>query len=676
MDRGNWRDNADKEPTSALFNGGGRGGGRGRGGRRGGAAPGRTGRSGGRGDHGHGLSSEHTSTSGPPPPYSTRDAIWQGMHEAVEEETQSTINETVDLLSASVNAALALDGEGGGAAGETARDRSARATKQWSTQVRRACRALSRMQRVSLAFLSDTTPSMAPHIEAVKEQCVEIVAILQRSGCELEGLAFVGYKDWQYGDDHFEVLDFTHVVDKFKDFVASVQAGGSSTPKHRDYPEDVLGGMDKAINALSWPEKSGTRVIFHFGDAPHHGKRYYKHRDDFPNGHPEDPDTRALFDAMKARGIDYYFGRITDGCDAMLDHFDELHGQPVARLDLKNAANMTAAVIDSVSESVSANSEKESAGHGGSERAYELHPGEPEYEDVLSLSCKLQAMASPGSVADIRDNWDAKLTAITVGVKVAPNPFSKGTQRLAYHAQLLHKNGAVENVVFKEFLKELPTEGDAADRARYIVSMDAQSVAHKLSVDFNNAVARAGAKAMQTRFLKLKLACVETEDGTMRYFTSEQLFRDGLVMVKLTNNYGFVASCVGAPDPEEEKTVTAEETTPGAGPARPLAPAAAAAGDAAPSAGEFQRMIETATAFSHFSHQHTGGYLLVADLQGIRTSATRHDKLLLTDPAIHCKYPRFGSTNLGVRGMDRFFATHECNAICKALKLKPVPMSK
>ena len=43
---------------------------------------------------------------------------------------------------------------------------------------------------------------------------------------------------------------------------------------------------------------------------------------------------------------------------------------------------------------------------------------------------------------------------------------------------------------------------------------------------------------------------------------------------------------------------------------------------------------------------------------------------VLTDPAIHCKDPRFGSTNLGQVGMESFFEVHECNRVCTKMCLK------
>ena len=50
-----------------------------------------------------------------------------------------------------------------------------------------------------------------------------------------------------------------------------------------------------------------------------------------------------------------------------------------------------------------------------------------------------------------------------------------------------------------------------------------------------------------------------------------------------------------------------------------------------------------------------------------------HDasKYVLTDPAIHCKDPRFGTTNLGQVGMESFFEAHECNMVCARMRLRP-----
>eukprot|EP00928_Gymnodinium_smaydae_P055555 TRINITY_DN39070_c0_g1_i1.p1 TRINITY_DN39070_c0_g1~~TRINITY_DN39070_c0_g1_i1.p1 ORF type:complete len:785 (+),score=85.63 TRINITY_DN39070_c0_g1_i1:1040-3394(+) len=70
-------------------------------------------------------------------------------------------------------------------------------------------------------------------------------------------------------------------------------------------------------------------------------------------------------------------------------------------------------------------------------------------------------------------------------------------------------------------------------------------------------------------------------------------------------------------------------------------------------------------AFTHFSHDFSGGDLMVTDIQGVKSN--------LTDPQIHSKSSIFGAGNLGPGGMDAFFMVHRCNDICKDLKLKCNP---
>jgi hypothetical protein len=70
-------------------------------------------------------------------------------------------------------------------------------------------------------------------------------------------------------------------------------------------------------------------------------------------------------------------------------------------------------------------------------------------------------------------------------------------------------------------------------------------------------------------------------------------------------------------------------------------------------------------AFSHWTYQYTQGSSLVCDLQGVLSSSFQ-----LTDPAIHSKKRKFGLTDHGPAGQDKFFRTHECNPLCRALGLR------
>ena len=57
------------------------------------------------------------------------------------------------------------------------------------------------------------------------------------------------------------------------------------------------------------------------------------------------------------------------------------------------------------------------------------------------------------------------------------------------------------------------------------------------------------------------------------------------------------------------------------------------------------------------------------DLQGIIINSKEY---VLTDPAIACPedHNRFTASNLGIKGVQKYFQSHQCNHICKHLKLK------
>jgi hypothetical protein len=79
-------------------------------------------------------------------------------------------------------------------------------------------------------------------------------------------------------------------------------------------------------------------------------------------------------------------------------------------------------------------------------------------------------------------------------------------------------------------------------------------------------------------------------------------------------------------------------------------------------------------AFSHFSYHKTGGSMIVCDLQG----RYRHDpqnprrcRFELTDPAICSRRRDYGPTDLGEKGIESFFANHDCNEFCQGHWARP-----
>lgn len=73
-------------------------------------------------------------------------------------------------------------------------------------------------------------------------------------------------------------------------------------------------------------------------------------------------------------------------------------------------------------------------------------------------------------------------------------------------------------------------------------------------------------------------------------------------------------------------------------------------------------------ALSHFSYHITEGQELLCDVQG----GIYENCAVLTDPVICSREERYGSTDLGRRGIQKFFENHKCNEYCRAYWKRPI----
>jgi hypothetical protein len=190
--------------------------------------------------------------------------------------------------------------------------RAARAEKRTPTKglFKAAC-------STDLLFLMDTTASMTEYISAAKQQVMHIVddikgAFLNEADIRI---AAVSYKDHHdHNPDSF--LDFTTSLDAVQSFISRLTASGGG-----DTPEDVLGGVQRALN-LSWRQR--TRCIIHIADAPAHGWNLNNCADDkFPmhGTEPHGLTYQPLLKQMTTLKINYAFLRITKLTDLMTYSF-------------------------------------------------------------------------------------------------------------------------------------------------------------------------------------------------------------------------------------------------------------------------------------------------------------------------------------------------------------------
>jgi len=160
--------------------------------------------------------------------------------------------------------------------------------------------------------------------------------------------------------------------------------------------------------------------------------------------------------------------------------------------------------------------------------------------------------------------------------------------------------------VAKEFKYVGP---EANSKERYMAEMEIQTVASKLAHEFNKLT-----PVKEVKFVMTKLYHLYERENPI-WFTSEPFIAGQYV--KFNSNTGYVND---------------------------------------------KQYHATLDAFSHFTYEYSNHYLIVVGLPGVH--------FCLTDPAIHCKdLMKYGNTNLGVPGINMFFETHICNAICKTMKL-------
>lgn len=125
---------------------------------------------------------------------------------------------------------------------------------------------------VDVAFVVDTTGSMADELNYIQS---ELVDVIERADARTEGVSFrvaaAMYRD--EGDAYVSRgKDFTR-ASRIANFMGRQSADGGG-----DYPEAVEAGLEEAL-AFEWSESARARLLFLVLDAPPHGERIEQIRD-------------------------------------------------------------------------------------------------------------------------------------------------------------------------------------------------------------------------------------------------------------------------------------------------------------------------------------------------------------------------------------------------------------
>ncbi|GMT25626.1 hypothetical protein PFISCL1PPCAC_16923, partial [Pristionchus fissidentatus] len=471
-------------------------------------------------------------------------------------------------------------------------------------------------------------------------------------------VGFVAYRDFglesgDWGSELHKVLPFVAASEvSMKNFCDRLCTGGGSDC------EDVIGGMDAALK-LPWSEACGTKLIFHIADMPCHGREFHNCGDSYPNGDPQGRTPKELFSRLREKGIQYYFGKITSFTEIMIQKFSVLYGEVITEFDVKNVVNIKDSVITAVSNSITASvsSSQRTVGVARALRAVTLQPAKPNWSTLPEVEGNFLSYEFPASIKDIVDDVALKRKKLkSATVKIAPNPFGKGAERIAFYGKDVSvyvdkessakkKSGSSssetavklskkdEEIVVKEYLHV----GRGMILAkRYELSNQMQTVAAYLAQEFVKDLKDRAGISKTIKFIKIRTLYLSVTPA--RFMSCERCFAPTDKFVRFSNNAGYQLM--------EDK---------------------------ARKAGVSMEFAQLVTAFSHWTYKATNKFLMVVDLEGVVGQIAKDGKtgVLLTDPAIHCTdRTRYGPMNHGPGGMKNFFASHTCNEFCKKLGLE------
>ena len=361
-------------------------------------------------------------------------------------------------------------------------------------------------------------------------------------------------------------------------------------------------------------------MLIHIADAPCHGTSYHDllRGDSYPQGDPRGLQLDDLMKQLAEKEISYYFGYIKkEETNKMIKAFDaSLQAQSskmysIKQFDASDPTSLLEGVFRSVTCSITTTLDVLASGGRRCPRDYTIDGSVPDWDTLKSQ----QAMVTPSP--PIGHAPKREFPRQPKNVKIAPQPFAEGSQKIVYHA---YDEDAKEHIVLK---RSKWTDARSNSIKRYLETAQVHAIATNFAAEFNQ---RRPSHASEIQFVRVGVMLVP--DGSKSQFCTYESYMDlsSSDYMKFNNNLDYTRSTQDDDNPIYN---------------------------------------DTCQAFSHYTWVRSGKKLVICDLQGVK-SGTR---LMLTDPAIH--YTNIlchGNTNLGIRGIQMFFQVHECNDICRALK--------
>ena len=283
------------------------------------------------------------------------------------------------------------------------------------------------------------------------------------------------------------------------------------------------------------------------------------------------------------------------------------HYPSIKHFNLSETRSLIDGIFRSVTDSISATIDILMSGDR-IRREYSIDEEIPHWDGLQFQEVMITPPSPPGSSVTIES------PSQPMRIKIAPQPFAEGAQKIACHA--LTENG-------KRLVLKRSKYSDARSNSikRCLETAQVHAIAVNYASVFNSDKPY-NVDSSEIQFVRVGVMEVTDE----QYFTYEEHLSSSDRYTKFTSNFGYV--------PEHED----------------------------------HTLNTTCQAFSHYTWVKSGKELVICDLQGIKFRS----RVILTDPAIHyhSNVLCHGSTNLGPRGIEEFFQKHKCNEICTEMNLE------
>lgn len=495
---------------------------------------------------------------------------------------------------------------------------------------------------LDVCFCFDATNSMAPYIAQVKASMIQLSQEVTATAGLKARFALSVYRDYSHGSDRSEFWDFQSAAE-MEATLNGVRAllGGNK----RDLPEDCFGGLWGAATKPSW--NALVRVIVWMGDAPQHGTQYYSGRegeDFYPRGDPDGVTADAIFAKLKEKKILLAFCKLGPFTDQMIAELllEAAAFGPELLLPFNAVGDMKMTLLRMLNQTIV---------RTGIDPSADLGPQKENVQVVQADFIDLSSLWKPPetvvvtSLESFQANDFQSITQVlnqaspiveeshrNLSLRMTANPADCGEMRVVYYAMMTDEAGQPLSDHQKYVVKESKYQGRQNRKEVLEAQACMQTTAASLAEEFTLQLQRAN---VQTRleYVPVDLVRVPDRPEGQDWLTMEPFIEGNFV--KFNSNNGVVVKDLEAQHP-------------------------------------------AVSAFSHFTYCQSNGLLMVTDLQGVVGTVA----YTLTDPAIHTADQQHyfpDPTNLGKKGMDAFFRTHECKSICKKLKLaRPIekPMTR